>query len=477
MHKDSKKKHAPEKPKDTPKATIHRQSTGPLTESIEVVLSQEVYMPGFEASLKEYAVKANIPGFRKGMVPAGLIRKMYGASVFADTVVRTVERELTAYLRDSQSEILGQPLPSHDNNMDALDYKAPAEYRFSFEIGLKPDFQIPDLPASGVLRYRIDVTDVMVDEEVSRLRRKHGVMTEPETVDNEDNILNVTFTACDSEGQPLEDSEPKEDSLLLKYFRPEVRPRLMGLRKGDDITLRIGEAFEEKEAGFILSDLKLDKEDPASLEKTYRITLHKIALVEPAALGEELFKQVYPDRELQSEQEFREQIRADIGSQFDGQTESHLHHELYHVLLEQTVMDLPVDFLRRWLREGQDKPKTEEEVEAEFPNFLRQLKWTLVSDRIVTDNAISVSREEVLDQLRRQVMGYFGGMGLMQGNFEWIDGYVDRMMKDRDQFEGGYRKALTEKVFQWAATRANPAEKVVSLDEFRHQQEAHNHEH
>lgn len=458
-------------------ATIHRESTGPLTERIDIVVSKEDYMPGFEASLRQYAAKANIPGFRKGMVPAGLIRKMYGASVFADEVVRTVEKELTNHLREGQTEILGQPLPSHDNNMDALDHRAPAEYRFAFEIGLKPGFRIVDLPSSGVVRYRIDVTDEMVEEEVARLRRKHGRMTEPETVDNEDNILNLSFTACDAEGQPLEDAAPQENSLLLKYFRADVRPRLMGLRKDDNITLRIGDAFEEKEAGWVLSDLKLDKEDPASLDRTYRITLAKIGMVEPAELGEELFKQVYPDRELKSEQEFREQIRADIGAQFDGQTESHLHHELYHVLLEQTSMDLPEDFLRRWLREGQEKPKTEEEVEAEFPNFLRQLKWTLVSDRIVTDNAISVSREEVMDQLRRQVMGYFGGMGLMQGNFEWIDGYVDRMMKDREQFEGGYRKALTEKVFQWAAAQANPTEKVVSLDEFRHQQEAHSHEH
>ncbi|NDC76710.1 MAG: trigger factor family protein, partial [Chitinophagia bacterium] len=172
-------------------ATIHRQSTGPLTEKIDVVVSKEDYMSGFEASLKQYAAKANIPGFRKGMVPAGLIRKMYGASVFADEVVRTVEKELTAHLRDGKTEILGQPLPSHDNNMDALDHRAPAEYRFSFEIGLKPSFQIPDLPASGVVRYRIDVTDGMVDEEVARLRRKHGRMTEPELVDNEDNILNT----------------------------------------------------------------------------------------------------------------------------------------------------------------------------------------------------------------------------------------------------------------------------------------------
>jgi trigger factor len=458
-------------------ATIHRASTGPLTERIDIVVAKDDYMPAFEASLKQYATKANIPGFRKGMVPAGLIRKMYGASVFADEVVRTVEKELTAHLRDGQTEILGQPLPSPDNNMDALDHRAPAEYRFSFEIGLKPSFRIADLASAPVVRYRIDVTDAMVDEEVARLRRKNGRMTEPETVDNEDNILNLSFTACDADGNPEEGAEAHDNSLLLKYFKADVRPRLMGLRKDESLTVRIGEAFDEKEAGWVMSDLKLDKEDPASLEKSYRITLTKIGLLEPAPMEEELFKQVYPDKELKTEQEFREQIRADIGSQFDAETESHLHHELYHVLLEKTEMDLPEAFLRRWLQEGQEKPKTDEEVEAEFPNFLRQLRWTLVSDRIVTDNALSVSREEVMDQLRRQVMGYFGNMPMMQENFEWIDGYVDRMMKDRQQFEGGYRKVLTEKVFLWAAGQSNPTEKVISLEDFRQQQEAHSHEH
>jgi len=458
-------------------ATIHRESTGPLTERIDVTVSREDYLPGFEAALKQYAAKANIPGFRKGMVPTGLVRKMYGPSVFADEVVRTVEKELTAHLRNDGRAIFGQPLPSPDNDLGALDPKAPAEYRFSFDIGLKPDFTLADLPSAPLVRYRVDVTEEMVGEEVDRLRRKHGRMTEPETVSDEENVLNLRFEACDEAGQPAEDAKAHDNSLLVRYFKADFRPRLMGLRKDDSLTLRIGEAFEDKEADWVLSDLKLDKEDPAARQQPYRITLTRIGLVEKAAMDEELWKQAFPHMELKSEQAFRDQVRAGIQEQFDAQTESHLHHELYHVLLERTAIELPEAFLRRWLREGQEKPKTEEEAEAELPDFLRQLRWTLVTEKIVNDNAISVSREEVMDQMRGEVLGYFGGMGLAQGQFEWIEGYVDRMMKDRQQFEGSFRKVQTEKVFRWAAAHANPTEKVVSLEAFRLEQEAHRHEH
>jgi len=458
-------------------ATIQTERTGPLTERIDVTVSREDYLPGFEAALKQYAAKANIPGFRKGMVPTGLIRKMYGPSVFADEVVRTVEKELTAHLRNDGRAIFGQPLPSPDNDLGALDPKAPADYRFSFDIGLKPDFTLADLPSAPLVRYRVDVTEDMVGEEVDRLRRKHGRMTEHETVSDEQNIVHLRFEACDEAGQPAEEAKDRDIPILVHFFNADYRPRLMGLRKDDTLTLRIGEAFDEKEAGRILSELKADKEDPAALLQPYRITLTRISIAELAAMDEELWKQAFPHMELRSEQEFRDQLRAGIQEQFDVQTESHLHHELYYAHLEHTAIELPEAFLRRWLREGQDKPKTEEEAEAELPDFLRQLRWTLITEKIVNDNAISVSREEVMDHMRGEVLGYFGGMGLAQGQFGWIEGYVERMMKDRQQFEGSFRKVQTEKVFRWAAAHANPAEKVVSLEAFRHEQEAHRHEH
>lgn len=434
-------------------------------------------MPAFEKSLKNYAKNANIPGFRKGMVPTGMIRKMYGGAVFSEEVLRSVERALMGYLQQEKLDIFAQPLPSPDNDPNKLDVNTPGDYVFSFEVGLKPDFKIVDLGGQTVTRYKVDVTDAMVEEEVERMRQKSGTMTEPEAVGSEEHILNVSFLPCDDAGQPEEGATAVENSLLVKYFSPAYRAKLMGLKKDDSLVLQLGEAFDEKEREWLITDLKLDKDDAASIRKNFKMTIAKVGFVEKRELNEDFFNEVMPGKEIKTEEAFREQVRADIGQYWDTQAANHLHHELYHVLNEQTPMEFPEGFLRRWMMEGQEQPKSAEEVEAEFPTFRNQLRWTLVSDRIVQEQGIQVGREEVMNQLRMQVLSYFGGMNLGGANLDWIDGYVERMMKDEQQVDGAYRRVLTEKIFQWAETQVVPVEKVVSVEEFTKELDAHRHEH
>jgi trigger factor len=220
----------------------------------------------------------------------------------------------------------------------------------------------------------------------------------------------------------------------------------------------------------------LDKSDPASVEKFYNMTIAKVGLVVKRDLGEDLYNELYPGKELKSEEDFRNHVRQEIQQQWDSQSKNHLQHELYHHLNEHSSMEFPETFLRRWMKEGQEKPKTDDEVEAEFPTFRNQLRWTLVSDRIVKAQDIQVSREEVMNQLRQQIMGYFGGMSL-DGNLDWLDGYVDRMMQDEQQVDGAYRRALTEKIFNWAEAQITPEEKEISAEDFANMLKVHQHEH
>lgn len=457
--------------------TVTREQIALLTDKINVTVSKDDYMPAFEKSLKNYAKNANIPGFRKGMVPAGMIRKMYGAAVFNEEVLRSVERALMGYLQQEKLEIFAQPLPSTDNDPSKLDMNSPSDFVFSFEIGLKPDFKVVDLSSKSVGRYKVTVTDEMVNDQIEQMRQKAGTMTEPEAVGSDEHILNVSFVACDAEGNPNEGAAEVDNSLLVKYFSPAFREKLMGLKKDDSLVLTLAEAFDEKEREWLITDLKLDKEDPAAIGQSFKMTIAKVGFVEKRELNEDFFNESFPGKEIKTEDEFRAQVQADIQQYWDTQATNHLHHELYHVLNEETPMEFPEGFLRRWLMEGQEQPKTAEEVEAEFPTFRNQLRWTLVTDRIVQEQAIQVSREEVMDQLRQQVMGYFGSMNLGGAQFEWLDGYVERMMKDEQQVDGAYRRVLTEKIFQWAATQVTPMEKQVSVEEFTKELDAHRHEH
>ena len=189
------------------------------------------------------------------MVPAGLVKKMYGQGVFSDEILRRVEAELNSYLNKEQLDIFAQPLPL-DNDASKLDMNSPVDYSFSFEIGLKPAFELD--PASiSVTRYVINVTDEMVQEEVERLQIRNGNMTEPETVTGDDNVVNVTFIEADEAGNEKENGIRKDNSLLVKYFEESFRKNLIGKKKDDTLVLQINKAFEDKEQEAILGDLGL----------------------------------------------------------------------------------------------------------------------------------------------------------------------------------------------------------------------------
>ena len=183
-------------------ASIKRENIGLLNDKLTVNLTPTDYLGGFEAILKKHAKTANIPGFRKGMVPASMIKKMYGQSVFTDEVLKKVEAELNQYLSAEKIEIFAQPLPL-DSQLANMDFNNPGTYDFAFEIGLKPNFEIKTKDIK-VKRYKVAVTDEMIQNEVDRIQTRNGKMTEPETADSEENVLNVTFIESDKDGNEVE---------------------------------------------------------------------------------------------------------------------------------------------------------------------------------------------------------------------------------------------------------------------------------
>jgi len=455
-------------------ATINRETIAPLHEKISVTVSPSDYNPGFESSLKKYAKSANIPGFRKGMVPAGVVKKMYGASVFTEEVLRSIENELMQYLQKENISYLGQPLPEDSNDPAGFNMNEPKDYTFSFEIGLRPAFSIPDLATAKTTLHLVETTHEMVEEEIDRISRRLGKMTEPEAVSNEEDVLNVSFQPADAAGNTIEGSEKKDNSLLLKYFSANIQQQLMGKKKDESIVIQLSTAFEEKEREWIAGDLGLDKENADDLAKSYLLTITKIAFVEKRALNEEFFKEALPGKEITTEEAFRNEIKTQIEAYWKHQAQHLLEHELFHLLSEDTPMDFPEAFLKKWLLKGGEKEQTEEAVEKDFPAFLNQLRWTLVSNEIGTQHAIQVNREEIMDNMRQQLMGYFGSMN-MGGNYDWLDSYVERMMSDKQQVESSYQRVFSSKVLAWAGSQAKPVEKKVTAAEFAELQGKHNH--
>ena len=463
-------------------ATVTRESIGHLHDKLVVQIETADYLPAYEKSLKSHSQKANIPGFRPGKVPAGLIKKMYGTSLFTDEVLKTIDKEVIDYLQNEKVEIFAQPLPM-EADFSQVDYKNPTPYTFNFEIGLKPAISLPAIDALPIKAYNIDITEEMINEEVERLLNRYGNMKDKETVDSVEDIVNVNFEEIDAVGKEIEGGVIKDNSLLVKYFTQKVQNELMGKKADTSIDITIGEAFDEKELEFIAQDLGLDPKNEADKAKTFRVAITKVGILEKRALDEEFFKQLYGNDEVKTEVEFRDKVKQEIFNYWAAQSRNQIHDQLFHQLIDHTPIDFPQDFLKRWITTQNNQPqegqpaKTAEQIEAEMPSFLNQLKWTLISDQIIKDNNIVVSPEDLKAFTKQQLIGYMGGQ---LGNIDdqpWIEDYINKMMKDRKYIDDAYTRIQSQKVFETAEQSVKGISTPISAEEFTKMVDAHQHEH
>ena len=453
-------------------ASVTKESIGNLHDKVVVKVSKEDYFPAFEKAMKDYSKKANIPGFRKGMVPVGMVKKMYGASIFYDEVIRRVEKELQQFLSQEKPEIFAQPLPM-ENDLRSLDMNNPADYEFPFEMGLKPELTLDVLNTAKTIKHEVAVTKEMLDEEIEKMVLKNGELQDVESVSGQEDVINVLFEESDAEGNVTEGGISKDNSILLKYFTEEFQQKLQGKKVDDSIVVQLNTAFSDKEREWIFADLELDMEDKEAGDKYFKMTISKIGSIQKKELNPEFFKLVFPALDLQTEEEFRKALEEEIQKQWNAASRNQLHDQIYHSLLE-TPIEFPETFLKRWLEIGGEKAKTKEEVEEEFPTFINQLKWTLFSDKIIIENNLEVTEEALREGMKTELMRHFGQLNLSDDN-TWIDSYIDQMMKDEKQVDSTYRKMITEKLFEWLETKVTPETKKVSLAEFSAL--SHNHSH
>lgn len=451
-------------------ATVTRENIAPLHDKITVKLAKEDYLPSFEKSLKQYAKQANVPGFRKGMVPAGMVKKMYGQSLFGDEVLRSAGRELDNYLKNEQVAIFAQPMVMSGEQPVSLDMNAPADVDFSFEIGLKPDFEIPAISGSTPLtRYKVAVSDKMLEDELQRISRRYGKVENPETVTTKDNIIYATYEACDENGTVAAGAEKIEETVLMEKMPAKLQEMLTGKKAEDTLVFKPADVCTAEELQAFLKDPL--KKDESAAQQSFKLTITKVGLLIPAELNAELFMQVFPNDMITEESAFRAKIKEELGREFERVSKDRLNNEIYELLVHNTNINLPVAFLKRWLKEGQDKPKSEKEVEHEFPGFDHQLRWTLISDKIIADNDIKVSHEEVTEDIKGRVLAYFG----MENDDDapWMDSYMQKVAKDEKTLNETYRRILFDRLFEFLQTKFNITEQEISEEEFFKLPDAH----
>jgi trigger factor len=301
-------------------------------------------------------------------------------------------------------------------------------------------------------------------------------MKDQESVNSEEDVINVHFTEVDASGQAVEGGATKDNSLLVKYFAESVRKQWMGKKVGEVLTFTLAEAFEQKEREWLRSDLGFDKTDTAADSKPFSISITKIGLLEKRELNEEFFEQLYPGKEIKTTEGFREKIKEEIQAHWNAQATNQIHDQLYHQLVDHTPVSLPEAFLKKWLQTQGENPKTPEQADEEYPKFAKQLKWTLISEKMVADNGIQVDPQEIRQFAKQQLFSYMGGAAMAEEQ-PWVNDYAEKMMKDRKYVEDAFHRIQTQKIFEWATTQLKPTDKAISAEDFTTMVESHQHDH
>ncbi len=454
-------------------ATVTRENLGTLHDKITVKISKEDYMLSFEKSLKQYAKQANVPGFRKGMVPPAMVRKMYGPSIFGDEVIRTAGRQLEDYLKAENLQIFAQPMIIPNPTMKA-DMNNAADMDFEFEIGIKPEFEIPALKnKTAITKYQVAISDKMLDDEIERTRRRFGKVEELTKVSANDEIAYLNLQACDADGNANDAAEKVEHSGLIENYPEAFQKLLLGKTTNDSAVFVPAEmASGDALAAFMKNVLKADS---AQANSHFKLTLTKIGTIIPHDLNAELYMQVFQNQIINSPEEFKEKMRNELSKEFNNASQRRMNDEIFELLVHSTPIELPVNFLKRWMKDGQEKPKTEAEVEREFPSMEHQLRWELISSKIMEENKIQVTYEEVMEEIKKSVLGYFGLES--EEDAPWLQSYLQKMAKEDKTIDQTYRNMLINRLFDELAKQFDVTVQEVDEETFFKLPNAHDAHH
>ena len=432
---------------------ITKEQIDELNAVVKVDISKEDYQDKVEKILKDYRRQANIPGFRKGQVPMGLIKKQYGKAVLVDEVNKLIQDNLNNYLTEEKLDVLGNPLPKQQDNFN---WDAD-EFSFEFELGLAPEFEVKLKTRKSIPHYKIVADKKMVSEQVDRIKRQYGKLVSKEVVEKG---FEVTGTFSNENEEINRDSTVELDKIKSK----KALDALVGSKVGDTVTLKTKGLFKED---FLLpSTLGVSREKADGLNIDVDFTLQEINEREPAELTTELFDRLFGEGTVSSEEEMRAKIKEDAEKQFEQQSDQKLLNDITERLIEDVKFELPVEFLQKWIQTTGEKPLSEEEAKDEYEKSEKGLRYQLIEGKIIKDNNIELQFDELKEFAKGFIKSQMAQYGQMNPSDEDLEPIVMRVLSNQDEVKRLSEQLMSKKLLDLYKEKANLKVKEVTYDNF-----------
>ena len=441
------------------------QSNAVVTLSIEKV----DYAEKVDKTLRDYRKKANIPGFRPGMVPVGLVKKMYGKAVLAEEINKLVSDGLYGYIRENNINILGEPLPNQTEQKQ-IDFETQEVFEFVFDLGIAPEFEVELTKKDKVAFYNITVSEEMIDNQVKSYTGRYGKYIQEDSVEEKDMLKGELLEMAD--GKVKEDGLKVQDATMtIAYMKDADQKALFaGAKKGDLITFNPAKAYVEEAE--ISSLLKISKDEAKTMDADFQLKIESITRYHESEIDQELFDKVYGEGVVSSVEEFRAKIKENIQENLTSDSEYKFGVDAQEMLIAKyNSLPFPDAFLKRWVLSSNEN-LTAEKLDEDYSKMIADLTWHLVKDKLAKANDVKIEKEDVEEFAKRMAKAQFAQYGMIGMDDEIIANYAKDMLKKEDTLKNIVDKVAEEKVFAAVKEAVELETKEVSIDEFNKMFEA-----
>lgn len=442
---------------------ITQEKVNDLNAIVKITFAPEDYAPRVEKALKEQAKKANLPGFRKGMVPVAHMKRMYGKSILVEEINNLLTETLTKHLTENKVEVLGQPLPILDDNIE-FKWDNTDQFEFNYELGLAPTVDVQITSKDKFTAYNVKADAETLEARIKNIRKSYGKMTNPE-VSAEGDVLYAELTQLSPDGTVFEGGINSTGSIRTDLVTDKkILKALVGLKKDDVFELDVQKAFDNNET-VIAKLLNISEEDAKELKSKFKVTVKNVNRLEESDLNQEFFDKIFGPGVVTDEAGFRAKITEEIESMFQQDADRKLQNDIYTQLTNQTKMELPDEFLRKWLKVTNEK-LTDEELNQGYDEFAKNLKWTLIENKIINDNEIKIEYKDVFETAKQRLDAQFRMYSPQPLPEDQLAQYTTTFLQEKENANRIFDEVKALKVFNYIKSVATLDQKEIEYAKF-----------
>jgi len=443
---------------------ISQEKIDNLNAVLKINIDPADYQQRVEKSIKDQAKKAKLPGFRPGMVPPAHIKKMYGKSILVDEINNLLSDTLNNYITEQNIEVLGQPLPKVDESKE-YNWDFNDQFEFNYEIGLAPEFNLDFSSDDKLTQYIVKADEEMLASRIKNIRRSYGKMTNPD-VSADDDVLYAQLTQLSPDGSVFDEGIVNTTSVRLDQIKDEtIKASLIGLKKDDELTFDIQKAYNN-DAVKIAAILGIDEEEAEQAKSNFKLTVKNINRLEEGDLNQEFFDKLFGAGTVTDEAGFRAKITEELEAMQQQDAERKLQNDIYAYSLNKVQFELPDEFLKRWLKATNEK-LTEEELQGGYADFAKNLKWTLIENKIIKDNKIELKYEEVFEAAKQSLDAQFRMYSPQPLTEEQLGQYTVQYLQNKENANKIFEEVKALKTIDYIKSVITLENKEIAYNAFK----------